>query len=106
MPSEATNEATRREWRELGYYYDRDDDAREWLLLGSVEGLLGFASAVRRYSENPARAGLSEHEHFGPYWYLELGTWNEPTITDHWIAGPQSSLAQLALELERLLGKR
>ena len=103
MPSEATNEATRREWRELGFYYHCNDDDREWLLLGSKEGLLGFARAVRRYSENPANAGLSEHEHFGPYSYLELGTWSEPTITDHWIAGPLPSLAWLAQELERQL---
>ena len=29
MPSQATNEATRREWRDLGFFYDRDDARRE-----------------------------------------------------------------------------
>ena len=105
MPSEATNKGTRKEWRELGFYYDRNDSDYEWLLLGSKKGLLSFAKAIGRYAENPANAGISEHEHFGPYWYLELGTWNEPTITDHWIAGPLDCLAELAQEMEnRILG--
>lgn len=39
---------------------------------------------------------MSEHEHFGPYMYLELGTWQHSEITDHWIAGPLKEIAALA----------
>jgi hypothetical protein len=40
MPSEATNRATRREWRELGFFYLRDDRTKVWTLAGSRAGLL------------------------------------------------------------------
>jgi hypothetical protein len=39
---------------------------------------------------------MSEHVHLGPYMYLELGSWPEPQITDHWIAGPLPALRDLA----------
>lgn len=39
MPSEATNEATRRAWRELGFFCDRNDAAKEWRIVGSVKDL-------------------------------------------------------------------
>ncbi len=44
MPSAKINEMTQREWRELGYFYDRDDSAKEWRLIGSKAGLRQFAS--------------------------------------------------------------
>ena len=101
MPSEAVNEATRREWRELGFFYDRDDNAKRWHIVGSPEGLRSFAKLVAAYSADPNDDALSEHAHFGPYMYLELGTWGMPEITDHWVAGPLSSLAALAQHIER-----
>ena len=39
MPSEAANEATRRAWRELGFFCDRNDATNEWRIVGSVKGL-------------------------------------------------------------------
>jgi len=48
MPSEATNNATRREWRELGFFYDRDDENKVWRLTGSRAGLLRFAGPPMR----------------------------------------------------------
>ena len=42
MDSE-TQDHTREEWRELGFFYDRDDDAKEWRLRGSRDGLRRFA---------------------------------------------------------------
>lgn len=96
MPSQEINEMTQREWRELGFYYDRDDDARHWILLGSKAGLLRFADALRTYAGNPQRTQISEHEHFGPYAYLEVGTWISPEITEHWIAGPLDDIHGLS----------
>ena len=103
MPSEKTNQATRREWRELGFFYDRNDDEKEWLLRGSRAGLLRFAQILRDYSENPANRGISEHDHLGPYMYLEIGTWSEPTITDHWIAGTLDELRRLSTLIQEVV---
>ena len=74
MPSTDINEMTQREWRELGFFYDRDDDAKEWRLIGSKEGLRQFAHSMQEYAANPGNDLISEHEHFGPYGYLKVGT--------------------------------
>jgi len=100
VPSEAINESTRREWRLLGFYYERDDEQKEWRILGTREGLGAFAHQIRKYANDPASSQISEHVHLGPYWYLEIGTSSAPEITDHWIAGPRQSLVALAAEIE------
>lgn len=100
MPSEKTNESTRREWRELGFYYDRDDNRRAWRIVGSLQGLQKFSRAVREYAINPKNVASSKHDHFGPYWYLTIGTSPEEVITDHWIAGPLESLVKFANHLD------
>lgn len=100
MASEATNESTRREWRELGFYYDRNDELQQWRILGTQTGLLEFARHIREYAADPSNRQISEHIHLGPYWYLEIGTSHTPEITDHWIAGPIEALSALANEIE------
>jgi hypothetical protein len=97
MPSTKINEMTQREWRELGFFYDRDDDAKEWRLIGSKIGLRQFAQAMQKYAAKPGNELVSEHEHFGPYSYLEVGTWTISEITDHWIAGSLVEIQRLAL---------
>jgi len=96
VPSEKVNEATRSEWRELGFYYDRDDSLKCWRIFGTREGLLSLAQSIREYAAAPSSQKVSEHIHFGPYMYLEVGTWTHPEITDHWIAGPVEALALLS----------
>jgi len=96
MPSSAIDEATRRDWRGLGFYYERDDDSKTWRLLGTRDGLLGIAASLKAYAADENKKQESEHEHFGPYWYLEVGTWHTPEITEHWIAGPLESIDALA----------
>jgi hypothetical protein len=100
MPSEAVNKATRREWRDLGFYHDRDDQRQEWRLIGSRAGLLRFKDALLRYAADPRNAEIAEHEHFGPYMYLEVMTWPEPGFDDHAIRGPLPDLARLARLIE------
>lgn len=95
------NEATRAEWRNLGFFYDREDTSRTWRIVGSVTGIRKFARKVREYALNPRNETLSEHQHFGPYMYLEIGTALRPEITDHWIAGPLQSLADLATLIDQ-----
>ena len=96
MPTEKVNEATRREWRDLGFFYDQDSATKEWLIRGSRAGLLGFARILLECSKNPRRQLLGEHDHLGPDMYLEIGTWNERVIDDHWIAGTLADLSALS----------
>ena len=100
VPSAKINEATLREWRELGFFYDRDDSAKEWRITGSKGNLNRFVKILRDYASDARNHVISEHEHYGPYMYLEIGTWATPEITDHWIAGPWNNLLELAAVVE------
>ena len=103
MPTEATNNATRREWRALGFFYDRDDDTKRWKLTGSRAGLLCFRDALISYANDTRNALQSEHEHYGPYMYLEVMTWPEAGFDGHSIHGPLPDLARLAKLIEAKL---
>ena len=103
MPTEKVNEITRLEWRELGFFYDRNTESKEWRVVGSARGLLSFLQELRNYALNPGNAALSEHIHLGPYMYLKIGTWSKPEITDDWIAGPPESFLELAAVAENLI---
>jgi len=95
MPSQATNDATAREWRELCFFYDIDHQAKAWRLFGSRSGLLRFRDALLAYAANECNAQESEHQHYGPYMYLEIMTWHEPGFDDHAIRGPLPELKRL-----------
>ena len=101
MPSEGTNEATRRAWRELGFFCGRNATAKEWRIIGSVKGLRKFASEVRKYASNPANDRLSEYTQFGPAMNLEVGTSHQTEITEQWIGGPLVDLLRLATLIEQ-----
>jgi hypothetical protein len=100
MPSDATNEATRREWRELGFFYDLDDASREWRVTGSRSGLLRLRDLLLAYVADPRNRAESEHEHYGPYKYFEVMTWSEAGFDDHAIRGTLSDLERLARIIE------
>jgi len=87
---------TKEEWRQLGFYYDRDDTEKYWTLSGSPTGLKNFTAALRAYTNKPAVANISEHEHFGPYMYLKVMTWHEPGISRDSIHGASDDLRSLA----------
>lgn len=95
------------EWRQLGFYYDRDDrlDVNQWKFFGSKKGLLNFVSLLDKYTDNPANDTLSEHEHYGPYSYLKIMTWDKPTITADYIAGTIQDLKILRNLILEKLGK-
>src|SRR5438067_2144335 len=96
MPSPATDAATAREWRELGFFYDTQKSQRRWNFVGSRSGLLQFPRLLRDYAANPRLAGISEHEHYGPYFYLKVVTWHEALITADDIRGTQADIRRLA----------
>ena len=111
MSNEVTNEATRRAWRALGFFCDRNDAAKEWRIVGSVKGLRKFASEIRKYASNPAHDRLSEYTQFGPAMNLEIGTSHQTEITEQWIGGPLVDLLRLATLIEQsaqnnVVGKR
>jgi hypothetical protein len=96
MPSEAVNEATRREWWDLGFFYELDKEGREWRLVGSRSGLLKFRDLLMRYVANPRNEAKSEHDHYGPYMYLKVMTWTEPGMDGNAIYGTLQDLRRLA----------
>lgn len=96
MGTPELNAQTRREWRDLGFFYEVDHANRCWTLVGSRAGLAQFADLLRRYVADPRRARISEHEHYGPYMYLKVMTWTEPKLDDHAISGRPDDLARLA----------
>ena len=111
MASEGADEATRRAWRELGFFCGRDSAAKEWRIVGSVKGLRKFAAEIRSYASNPAHDRLSEYTQFGPAMNLEIGTSHQTEITEQWIGGPLVDLLRLATLIEQsaqhnVVGKR
>lgn len=87
------------EWRKLGYHYDRDDEAKQWNIVGSKAGLRSFATELRDYASDQENDWVSCHRNLGPYDYLEIGTWGSAVIDDHWIAGTLSDLLGLAAHI-------
>lgn len=86
----------REDWRELGFYYEYNNDEKCWILQGSRSGLMGFCDMLIEYSINPRNNKLGEHEHFGPYRYLEVLTSDKPEINEHAICGTLNDILRLA----------
>jgi hypothetical protein len=96
MPSDAVNTKTREEWRSLGFFYDVDEEAKVWTLVGSRAGLLRFRDVLHAYVADPRSASESEHEHYGPYMYLKVMTWQEAGIDKNAIRGTLADITRLA----------
>jgi hypothetical protein len=96
MPSPQVNARTRTEWRDLGFFYDRDDVSRRWKLVGSKAGLGRFSELLLKYVADPRNARVSEHEHYGPYQYLKVMTWTEAMLDGHAISGTLEDLSRLS----------
>ena len=95
-PSEATNQATRTEWRNLGFFYEVNELERHWRFIGSRAGLGRFAELLDRYCADPDNSASSEHVHYGPYMYLEVMTWPDAGIDGDSIHGSLDDIARLA----------
>lgn len=96
MTSRESTQQIRESWNRLGFYYDRDDDRKAWRIMGSRTGLLEFSRLLAEFARDPRHEPLSEHEHYGPYWYLELMTWSSACIDRHAIKGSLEDLSRLA----------
>jgi len=95
------------EWQELGFYYDFDNrlSVNQWRFFGSKNGLQNFVSLLDEYTNNLANDTLSEHDHYGPYGYLKIMTWDKPTITSNYIAGTIPDLKLLSNLISEKLDK-
>lgn len=96
MTSTEMNEQTKEEWREFGFFYDYDEKNSCWRLVGSRKGLLKFCDILNEYANDERNAPLSEHEHYGPYWYLKLATWEKAIITADAIYGTLDDFRRLS----------
>ncbi len=92
---QATNQATREEWRQLGFFYDTRDAPPCWRLVGSASGLANFVKVLDEYVRDPRNETLSEHAHYGPYMYLKVQTAESPEIDSNGIRGSLADLARL-----------
>ena len=105
MTNEQLNRVTREEWRELGFFYDFDKESSRWRLTGSHSGLLKFRDILNAYADDSRNQQISEHEHYGPYFYLKLMTWEEAEITENAICGTLSDFRKLAAIVENKLNE-
>jgi hypothetical protein len=69
---------------------------KEWILSGSLAGLMKFSQYLKTYSQNKKNQNISEHDHIGPYWYLKIMTWDKPEIEKDSINGSLSDIARLS----------
>ncbi len=100
MTTEKMNQVTREEWRELGFFYDFEKESSCWRLIGSRSDLLKFCDILNAYADDSRNEQISEHEHYGPYFYLKLMTWEEAEITENAICGTLSDFRRLAAIVE------
>jgi hypothetical protein len=100
MPSRQVDLGTIEEWRELGLFYEVDEPERLWTLTGDRQGLLNFSKKLRDYANNPKNQALSEHEHFGPYFYLKIITGKSPAIDGSGWTGTLGDFLSLAQLIE------
>jgi hypothetical protein len=95
MLTEDVRARTRREWRELGFFYNRNDESKVRRFVGSRSGLMRFHEALLEYADGSSNDYESEHEHYGPH-SLEIMTWHQPGMDDHAIRGSLADLKRLA----------
>jgi hypothetical protein len=84
------------EWRQLGYFYDRDDINKLWIIIGSPFGIKAFANQLFQYSRNASNKETLEHEHWGPYCYLKIQTYDSCGFDKGSIFGSLEDLKRLA----------
>lgn len=94
--SEVLQEITKEDWRELGFFYEQDENEKHWNFIGSRSGLLQFTSILDKYCSNPQNDRISEHDHLGPYMYLKIVTMDECVINENGIYGSIEELKHLS----------
>src|ERR1700761_4282854 len=99
--SEKTRQATIRDWRKLGFYYEVNELKRRWEFRGSREGLRKLGELLIAYAGEHDENCDSEHEHYGPYMYLKVMTRDEMAFTERGIEGPLEKIGELGRAIVR-----
>jgi len=94
-------EMTRKEWRDLGFFYVSSESNKAWSLHGSQNGLLNLAGEIRTFCGKNEIFG--EHEHLLPHWYLTLTFDEHLDINGRGIQGRKSDFLALASNIEKVL---
>lgn len=89
-------ESTRRDWRELGFFYLSDYFGQVWHLHGSLEGLGKFADRLESYAHSSDAALNRGHDHLGPHCYLALTAWTHADIDKSGIRGQACDFERMA----------
>lgn len=89
-------EATRQDWRELGFFYMSDELGQVWHLHGSRAGLRKFADRLDNYARASHVALNGGHEHLGPHCYLTLTTWLHADVDRTGIRGQACDFERMA----------
>lgn len=93
------------QWRTLGFFYDVNEEQKQWIFIGSKNGLMNFHAILNEYSKSKQYREISTHEHYGPYLYLKIMTWDTPGVDGDSIHGSQEDIGRLAnIVLSRLEG--
>ena len=94
--SEESKQFTRQAWRELGFFYRRDDESKVWSLTGSKTGLQKLVGYLRSYCQCPSSEKIGEHDHLGPHCYFTITTSETASIGQYAIYGALADLRRLA----------
>lgn len=93
------------EWRELGFFYDLDEESKRWDIIGSATGFKNFCTILKSYASNPKNEFLSEHDHLGPYMYLTITTWKHRDLDGSGIVGRLPDINFFAEMIDQKLSK-
>lgn len=90
------DEQYKKEWRELGFYYEYSDELNSWIITTSLNGLTNLVEIILNYTGNPDNNEISEHCHIGPHAYFKIITWYNAEIKKDGIYGTIKDLEKLA----------
>lgn len=92
--SEKGAEITRTEWRELGFFYESNEELKRWDLYGSKAGLGNLVKLLNQFALREESNG--EHEHLGPHWYFTLTSSSSPMLDKRGVWGSPKDFKKLA----------
>ena len=95
-PADLTDDHIKKQWRELGFFCELDEEKQLWTLTGSRKGLLYFPDLLLGYVADPKNATDGAKQHYGPYGSLEIMTYPEAGFDGNAIRGSLTDLTRLA----------
>lgn len=88
----------REDWRELGFYYHRNNALQRWDIFANQQGFLRLAEELQEYAQSLGKI-MGEHDHIEPDWSLTLTTSAHYFINDRGIYGTAADFEALATHI-------